>query len=105
MFHFPFVTSTKHNDRPAQHTKLCVEYRTREVDDQVAPKGIRGLASMNKTEIKNRGAKIFQNSSSQLKILSARKVTQSNFHTVGPHILGTTFSVITTIRRPSFMHP
>ena len=69
------------------------------------PKGIRGLASMNKTEIKNRGAKIFQNSSSQLKIIGAREVTRSNFHTVGPHTLRTTNSAITTIRRPRFSHP
>jgi hypothetical protein len=36
MFYFRFVTSMKRNDRPAQHLKLCVEYRTPEVDDQVA---------------------------------------------------------------------
>jgi hypothetical protein len=69
------------------------------------PKGIRGLASINKTELKNRGAKIFQNSSSQLKILGAREVTQSNFNFEGPHTLGMTNSVVTTTRRPRFRHP
>jgi hypothetical protein len=62
------------------------------------PKEIHSLASMNKTEIKIRGANIFQNSSSHLKILGAREVTRSNFHIESPHILGTTNSVITTTR-------
>jgi len=71
------------------------------------PERIRGRASTNKTEIKNRGAKIFQNSSSQLKILGAKEVTRSNFHIEGRNIrvLGTTNSVITTTRRPRFRHP
>jgi hypothetical protein len=69
------------------------------------PNGISGLASMNKIEIKNSGAKIFQNSSSQLKIPGARQVTRSKFHIEGSHILGTTNSVITTTRRPRFRHP
>jgi hypothetical protein len=94
----------KHNESSAQHFKLCVEYRTPEVDDQVA----QGDPWPGKYEYnikKNRGAKIFQNSDSQLKILGAGEVTRSNFHIEGPHILGTTNSIITTTRRPSFWHP
>jgi len=72
------------------------------------PSGPRGsvawqvwIKQKSKTGVQN----IFQNSSSKLKIPGARKVTRNNFHTVGPHLLSITNSVITTTRRPSFMHP
>jgi hypothetical protein len=73
--------------RGLRNTRSCVLNTVQQRWMTKWPRGIRGLTSRNKTEIKNRGAKILQNSSSQLKILGARKVTRSNCHTVRPHIL------------------
>jgi hypothetical protein len=93
MLYFRFVTSVGHNDRPTQHLR-CVLHTVHQRWMTKWPKGIRGLASMNKTEMKNRGAQIFQKSRSQLKILVARIVTWSKFHTEDPQILGTTVKKI-----------
>ena len=104
--YFRFVTSLKHNDRPAQHLS-CLLNTVHQRWMTKWPKGIRGLASMNKTEIKNRGATIFQNSSSHLKILDVREVTRRNFRTEDAQILGATVqnSFITANRRPRIRHP
>jgi hypothetical protein len=57
--------------------------------------------------MKGRGAQIFQKSMSQLKILGARRVTSSKFHTEDPQILGAAAQnvVATATRRPGFMDP
>ena len=52
-----------------------------------------------------RGAKIFENSGSHLKILGIRKVTQSKFHTVDLHVLVATVQNVVALaaRRPEFV--
>jgi len=40
--------------------------------------------------VKNRGAQNFQKSKGHLKIVGARRVTQSKFHNEYPQVLGTT---------------
>ena len=53
------------------------------------------------------GAKLFQKSRSHLKILGARRVTRSEFHTEDSQILGTIIQDLVTSAtwHPGFVHP
>jgi hypothetical protein len=54
-----------------------------------------------------RGARILRKTISPLKIVGARKLTWSHFHTVDPQILGATVQnvVATATWDPGFVHP
>jgi hypothetical protein len=54
-----------------------------------------------------RGAKVFQNSGNNLKILGARRVTLRKFYTERPEILGATLHnlVARAAWRSGFVHP